>query len=192
MTLVGSMAGLLSLAGLLILAVRYRRDSEELAALHEWAGHRPERERPARQRKPVRRWRRIGMATVSAAGVLGGLVAAVTIGHGQRPEKRRVGSVTAVHVAGRRAARVVVLNGSGIAGGAATAADVLRRRGFAIARVGNAPSLQPTSDLNFGRDDRPAAVRIGTILGIRPDRSPERTPDARTDVVVVLGAQAPR
>jgi hypothetical protein len=63
--------------------------------------------------------------------------------------------------------RIVVLNGNGLSGAAATAATGLRRRGYRIAGVANAAHQNyPTSLILYRPGYRPEGMRLARELGI--------------------------
>ena len=63
---------------------------------------------------------------------------------------------------------VIVLNGNGRSGAAAASADAVRRFGYAIGTVGNAPRSDFTRTLvMFRKGYRPEALRLAKDLGIK-------------------------
>jgi hypothetical protein len=63
---------------------------------------------------------------------------------------------------------VTVLNGNGRSGAAAEAADAVRRFGYTIGTVGNAPSTGVTRTIVMYRDGyRPEAARLAKDLGVK-------------------------
>ena len=63
---------------------------------------------------------------------------------------------------------VTVLNGNGRSGAAAEAADSVRRFGYTIGTVGNAPSTDVTRTVVMYRDGyRPEAARLAKDLGVK-------------------------
>jgi hypothetical protein len=63
---------------------------------------------------------------------------------------------------------VIVLNGNGRSGAAAEAADSVRRFGYTIGTVGNAPRSDFTRTLVMYRDGyRPEAARLAKDLGVK-------------------------
>ena len=63
---------------------------------------------------------------------------------------------------------VTVLNGNGRSGAAAEAADSVRRFGYTIGTVGNAPSADVTRTVVMYRDGyRPEAARLAKDLGVK-------------------------
>jgi hypothetical protein len=63
---------------------------------------------------------------------------------------------------------VIVLNGNGRSGAAADAADSVRRFGYTIGTVGNAPRTDFTRTVVMFRDGyRPEAARLAKDLGIK-------------------------
>ena len=63
---------------------------------------------------------------------------------------------------------VIVLNGNGRPGAAASSADAVRRFGYTIGNVGNAPRSDFTRTLiMFRKGYRPEALRLGKDLGIK-------------------------
>lgn len=63
---------------------------------------------------------------------------------------------------------VIVLNGNGEAGAAATSAEAVRRFGYTIGTVGNAPRSDFTRTLVMYREGyRPEAARLAKDLGVK-------------------------
>lgn len=91
------------------------------------------------------------------------------------------------------AARVEVLNASGIAGLARRATESLRAGGFDVVFYGNAGgSTTPDSSAVLDRSgDLESAREIGRLLGIQPVRTePDTT--RLVDVTVIIGRDWPR
>lgn len=89
--------------------------------------------------------------------------------------------------------RVQVLNGSGIDGQAARAADVLRREGFEVVTVGNADRFDYETTVVIPRPGRTAeAERVAGVLGGRV-QGPEPAAGGQSgaDVTVIIGRDAP-
>ena len=94
-----------------------------------------------------------------------------------KPKPRRAAPVGAPKLT-RAQTSVIVLNGNGRAGAAAESADAVRRFGYTIGSVGNAPRSDFTRTLvMFRPGHRPEAVRlakdlhvkiVGPLDGLRP------------------------
>jgi hypothetical protein len=215
MTLVGAIAGLLSVLGLLVMFVLYVRQQRAVRDLRLWAGDAPERARePHAQLVPVapggraaRPWRRVAViavlagATATVLGVLvlsGGApravrVAAVPAGHAQP----RIDDIADLSSDRRATVPVAVLNGSSIAGLAVRTQQRLTALGFAQGVVANAsqPTSAATSVAYADQDAAGPAVAIARLIGTgRPVRaSPgQRALARRAEVIVTVGVTASR
>jgi LCP family protein required for cell wall assembly len=91
---------------------------------------------------------------------------------------------------GPNTASVEVLNGAGVAGLAARAADRLTQRGFVIAAVGDAPRAQSQTAILARPGTRTAAELVATTLGIPSSRISESSSLGSADVQVILGPDA--
>lgn len=210
----GGIAGIVSVLGLIVLGVLYGRRAREVRRLRAWAGALPEqvarRREQARKRAfevehgtlagklrgvdaPAARWR-IARRPVTAI-VLGVLVAAAVAalpgGTGHRPRP----------TAGKRAeppaaTDVAVLNGTGIPGVAALAADRLKRRGYRVGLVSNAPHRARATQVDFATDNRASAKRVARALHVPVssvvplDRADAATVGQETEVVVTVGRRS--
>lgn len=97
---------------------------------------------------------------------------------GERPQPSRRTPVTARPTLPRSETSVLVLNGNGRAGAAATAAEIVRARGYVVGGVGNAPRRGFTRTLVMYRAGyAPEAARlardlhvklVGPLDGLRP------------------------
>lgn len=189
----GSVAGLVSVCGLVVLAVLYLRYARAVRHLRQWAGHAPERARGKRdaaprrpraasRRRVVRRTRIVALTGLAAAA--GFVVVVLT---------RGAGSAARHHVARRptpaQVARVIVLNASGVPERARRAAARLEADGFRVLRVGDAPAQALNTIVLAERDDRRAGTRAARVLHLRVPVGPltGRYHGRRVDVLVELG-----
>jgi hypothetical protein len=80
-----------------------------------------------------------------------------------QPAKARAAAIPLT----RAETSVLVLNGSGASGAAATTADRVRARGYSVASVGNAPTTgYPVSVVMFRKGRRAEAVRLARDLRV--------------------------
>ncbi len=83
-----------------------------------------------------------------------------------------------------------MLNGAGVAGLAARAADRLTESGFVITAVGDAPKPQAQTSVIARPGARSVAERVAGTLGIPTSRVSESASLSGADVQVILGADA--
>ncbi|HWT40209.1 MAG TPA: LCP family protein [Dongiaceae bacterium] len=93
----------------------------------------------------------------------------------------------------REGANVTVLNGSGVAGAAQTAADKLKSQGFIVDEVGNAPSgtYDTVEVYQLNPKMTATAAALQKLYGVTPKTTkPPVAVTSTTDFVVIIGSQA--
>ena len=123
-------------------------------------------------------WRTIAVVAAGIAALeLVGLIAFATaliakpVAHAARAEVQKPAApkkAPARPLPPRAAVSVTVLNGNGVAGAAAAMATRVRRRGYVIGQVGNAPrSGYGRTVIMYRIGRRPEGLRLARDLGIR-------------------------
>ena len=134
---------------------------------------------------------RLGGALLNGGLVVGGLLVAVLVyGLATRALTPRT---TPTRAEGASRVQVEVRNGAGVDGLAATATAYLRRRGFDVVEIGNAPARDTTTVLvrsGTALDARHVAQALG--LGVDRVVTGGPTTDYSLDVTVTLGADYAR
>lgn len=100
----------------------------------------------------------------------------------------RTARSTTIHFSPKPIARVTLLNAARVRGLAARTRSYLAARGFAAARIGDAPAPRGQSAIVFGAADRVRAERLAAQFGF----ALERRIDAQQGVTILLGRDAAR
>ncbi len=90
-----------------------------------------------------------------------------------------------------RKVSVAVLSGSPVPGIAARTGQILKRKGFRLRAVTNAPGPSATSAVLYTKDRRYAARAMARALGIRtlkPADPASRAVSSNSRVIVIVGA----
>jgi LytR cell envelope-related transcriptional attenuator len=135
---------------------------------------------------PATRWRTATLAVsllaaleLAALLAIGVAVVGKSVAH--RVREAAIDQVAGTAVAAKKPARagspqltradtdVLVLNGGGVSGAAAQAAEKLRRHGYLIGGVGNAPRASATGKtlVMYSGSYRPEAIRLAKDLHVR-------------------------
>ncbi len=90
-------------------------------------------------------------------------------------------------------AKIVVLNGSGVAGLAQTKADELTKKDLTVISVGNGTSRKDTVVIDKTAGKKSATSKLlGEIFGVTPSTSAQNYPDAKkyeADFIVIVGSK---
>jgi hypothetical protein len=98
-------------------------------------------------------------------------------------------------LAAAKSARVAVLSGSPVPGIAARTGAALKRKGFRVGTVGNAPGPAPRSVVLYARGKKGAAralARSAGIRAVRPADPAAQAMDPKAGLLVVVGADRQR